>query len=214
MAIKVYKFADVVRQLVVPVRQRWVSHATVVLTNLGAAQDPIPESSWTLDLVIGEGPAVRSVRIDLAPVLSKSDPKDSPVFLENDRGCLVYFRGRIFISERIPISAPEREEVALRVKKATYDEEREISNLRDAVANLEVAIEFQKSGPRRAPIPEDVKLVVWARDSGSCVRCGSRMDLHFDHIIPVAKGGGNSEANIQLLCQPCNLTKSDKIAVD
>jgi hypothetical protein len=115
--------------------------------------------------------------------------------------------------ERLPRTIAERDEVALRVKKATYDEEVELSSLRAAVANLEAAIEFEKSGPKRSPIPEDVKLVVWARDGGSCIRCGSRQDLHFDHIIPVAKGGGNSEANIQILCQSCNLTKSDKIAI-
>ncbi|MGH6850309.1 MAG: HNH endonuclease [Methylocella sp.] len=88
-----------------------------------------------------------------------------------------------------------------------------LPSLRAAVANLEAAIEFQKSGPKRDPIPEEVKLLVWARDGGSCVRCGSKQELHFDHIIPVAKGGGNSEANIQILCQTCNLKKSDKIAI-
>ncbi len=111
------------------------------------------------------------------------------------------------------MSAAERDEVALRVKKATYDEEFELSSLRESVANLEAAIEFQKRGPKREPIPEDVKLLVWARDGGCCVRCGSKHDLHFDHIIPVAKGGGSSERNIQILCQPCNLRKSDKIAI-
>jgi len=115
--------------------------------------------------------------------------------------------------ERSPRDAFERDEVSLRIKKAVYDEEFELSSLRAAVANLEAAIEFQKSGPKRDPIPEEVKLLVWARDGGCCVRCGSKQELHFDHIIPVAKGGGNSEANIQILCQTCNLKKSDKIAV-
>jgi len=103
--------------------------------------------------------------------------------------------------------------VTLRVKKAIYDEEAELSSLRAAVANLEAAIEFRRSGPQRDPIPEDVKLLVWARDGGQCVRCGSQQGLHFDHVIPVAKGGGNSEANIQILCQTCNLKKSDKIVM-
>ena len=111
------------------------------------------------------------------------------------------------------MSLSERDEIVLRVKKATYDEEVELASLRAAVANLEATIEFQKSGPKRNPIPEDVKLVVWARDGGSCVRCGLRQDLHFDHIIPVAKGGGSTDANIQILCESCNLKKSDKIAI-
>jgi hypothetical protein len=213
MAIKVYKYADIVEKHVVVSGQRRPGDAAAILADLQPAPDPIPDSSWQMEFLIGEGPAASLVKIDLAPVLSKSDPENFPVFLKSKVRCLIYFRDRIFISERFPMSVSERDEVVLRVKKATYDEEVEISSLRAAVANLEATIEFQNSGPKRSPIPEDVKLVVWARDGGCCVRCGSRQDLHFDHIIPVVKGGGNSEANIQILCQSCNLMKSDKIAI-
>jgi hypothetical protein len=147
-------------------------------------------------------------------VQSKSVLSNVPLFLvEFEDFSLLYFHDRLFISERSPRGKFERDEVVLRVKKAAYDEELELSSLRAAVANLEAAIEFKKSGPKRDPIPEDVKLVVWARDGGSCVRCGSTQDLHFDHIIPLSKGGGSSEANLQILCQLCNLKKSDKIAI-
>ena len=57
-------------------------------------------------------------------------------------------------------------------------------------------------------IPQDVKIAVSARDGGSCRRCGSTQNLHFDHIIPVSRGGANTVANIQLLCGPCNRSKS------
>ena len=52
---------------------------------------------------------------------------------------------------------------------------------------------------------------VWRRDNGRCVQCGSRESLHFDHIIPVAKGGATIVSNLQLLCQSCNLSKGAKI---
>jgi hypothetical protein len=65
---------------------------------------------------------------------------------------------------------------------------------------------------RRRMIPTHVKLQVWKRDGGKCVVCGSTDELHFDHIIPVAKGGTSLLAdNIQLLCARHNLEKSDKI---
>lgn len=63
----------------------------------------------------------------------------------------------------------------------------------------------------REPIPEDVRFAVWRRDGGKCVKCGSNNNLEFDHVIPVSKGGSNTERNIQLLCEKCNREKSDKI---
>jgi hypothetical protein len=63
----------------------------------------------------------------------------------------------------------------------------------------------------RKRIPTDVKRAVWERDRGRCVICKSQKNLEFDHVIPFAKGGSNSEKNIQVLCQECNRKKSDKI---
>jgi hypothetical protein len=61
-------------------------------------------------------------------------------------------------------------------------------------------------------IPSDVKLEVWKRDKGKCVKCGSNKNLHFDHIIPFSKGGSSLTAeNIQILCAKHNISKSDKI---
>tara|TARA_R100000789_G_C3017071_1_gene152681 strand:- start:1861 stop:2355 length:495 start_codon:yes stop_codon:yes gene_type:complete len=60
-------------------------------------------------------------------------------------------------------------------------------------------------------ISQKVKNQVWNRDNGKCVECGSNEKLEFDHIIPFSKGGSNTYRNIQLLCEKCNRTKSDKI---
>lgn len=67
------------------------------------------------------------------------------------------------------------------------------------------------SSSRSRHIPSEVQRRVWRRDGGRCVQCGMREDIHFDHIIPFSKGGANTIENIQLLCQQCNLRKSDKI---
>ena len=68
-----------------------------------------------------------------------------------------------------------------------------------------------KKATKRQPIPDDVRMFVWQRDQGSCVQCGNNENLEFDHIIPVAKGGSNTERNLQLLCELCNRTKTDSI---
>jgi hypothetical protein len=61
-------------------------------------------------------------------------------------------------------------------------------------------------------IPSAVKLEIWKRDKGRCVTCGSKDNLHFDHIIPYSQGGSSKEPkNIQILCAMHNLEKRDKI---
>src|SRR4030043_302242 len=61
-------------------------------------------------------------------------------------------------------------------------------------------------------IPPEVKLEVWKRDKGKCVKCGSTDNLHFDHIIPFSKGGSSLVAeNIQILCARHNISKRDNI---
>lgn len=68
------------------------------------------------------------------------------------------------------------------------------------------------SAPHRRIIPTNVKLAVWKRDGGKCVTCGARDELHFDHVLPYAKGGTSlTVQNVQLLCARHNLAKSDKI---
>lgn len=60
-------------------------------------------------------------------------------------------------------------------------------------------------------IPTSVKMYVWQRDGGKCVQCKSQEKLEYDHIIPVSKGGSNTERNIQLLCENCNRKKGATI---
>jgi tetratricopeptide (TPR) repeat protein len=63
----------------------------------------------------------------------------------------------------------------------------------------------------RAAIPSEVRREVWRRDGGACVKCGSRRNLEYDHIVPVSKGGSNTVRNIELLCETCNRSKSASI---
>lgn len=74
------------------------------------------------------------------------------------------------------------------------------------------AHEEQVVGARRERIPPEVRSFVWQRDDGRCVACSAEDDLQFDHVIPVARGGGNAAENLQVLCGTCNRQKSDRLA--
>jgi tellurite resistance protein len=67
------------------------------------------------------------------------------------------------------------------------------------------------AGENSRHIPREVRQRVWQRYGGRCAECQATSYLEFDHIIPVARGGSNMDANVQLLCRMCNSKKSDHI---
>lgn len=101
------------------------------------------------------------------------------------------------------------DEVLIGIKHAVLRHDKAFEKMRrevEAFENMEPA-----DIARREQIPQSVRLFVWQRDQGRCVRCGSAEKLEFDHIIPVARGGSSTERNIQLLCEPCNRAKGSSI---
>jgi 5-methylcytosine-specific restriction enzyme A len=66
----------------------------------------------------------------------------------------------------------------------------------------------------RIPIPQEVRQYILERNNFRCQGCDAsdpKLALQIDHIIPLAKGGTNDLSNLQVLCQPCNSQKSDRI---
>jgi 5-methylcytosine-specific restriction endonuclease McrA len=65
----------------------------------------------------------------------------------------------------------------------------------------------------RTPIPKRLRFQVLRRDKYRCRLCGLTPEdgvrLEVDHIVPVAKGGLSTPANLWTLCHPCNNGKSD-----
>ncbi|MGH9637491.1 MAG: HNH endonuclease [Candidatus Angelobacter sp.] len=90
--------------------------------------------------------------------------------------------------------------------------EREVKKQRQIDrAMASVQRQSQPAAYRREQIPESVRMFVWQRDGGRCVKCGGQENLEFDHIIPVSMGGSNTARNIQLLCERCNRSKGANI---
>jgi len=81
---------------------------------------------------------------------------------------------------------------------------------------------FSKKGLlKRVKPPEWARRATFFRDRGRCVLCNCDLSglltlqnqNHFDHVVPLSDAGLNDITNLQLLCAPCNLAKSDEKAV-
>lgn len=56
--------------------------------------------------------------------------------------------------------------------------------------------------------------IIRTRDAHACVYCGrtaeqSGAHLHFDHLVPRAKGGADTIDNLVLACRRCNSARQD-----
>jgi len=101
------------------------------------------------------------------------------------------------------------EPVLLLIKHHVLRREKYYERVRREVEALENLEKIEHIS--RESIPDSVRLFVWQRDRGQCIKCGSRERLEFDHIIPVASGGSSTERNVQLLCEPCNRSKGASV---
>jgi 5-methylcytosine-specific restriction endonuclease McrA len=100
----------------------------------------------------------------------------------------------------------ERQEIANKLKERERRRQLEKEVRQELIDKGEI---MQAAG--RSPIPREIVDAVYARDGGRCVYCGSKEKLQIDHIIPFSKGGADTLENFQILCQKCNLEKSNKI---
>lgn len=64
---------------------------------------------------------------------------------------------------------------------------------------------------KRKPLGKKMRFEVFKRDQFTCQYCGATppsVVLECDHIVPVAKGGGNEIDNLVTACGPCNRGKA------
>lgn len=66
----------------------------------------------------------------------------------------------------------------------------------------------------RSKMTDRLRADILRRDGYRCRMCGTSVQhgavLHVDHVIPVSRGGLTVPENLQILCQACNLGKSNR----
>ena len=63
----------------------------------------------------------------------------------------------------------------------------------------------------KVQIPPYIRWSVFERDGYICKKCGSKINLHCDHIYPESLGGETVMENLQTLCGKCNIAKGSKV---
>lgn len=86
---------------------------------------------------------------------------------------------------------------------------------RDKCRALLRAYKARKRNSLEQHSPADV-LDIFRMQRGRCGYCRATLGekYHVDHIIALANGGSNGRSNLQILCVPCNKSKSAKDPVD
>ena len=197
---------------------------------------------YALDIIIGKGLSARSVRLKL-PKFTVIGTTSKPSQVDERPGNLMFMFdftpydlaeiGKIIFSSAtqqgidIKLEAANllaehsngcpAEALLVLEKVHVYAIAYADGHITPAIARDALAIFGSKSNSplfERQSISDGVRMFVWQRDGGHCVKCGSQENLEYDHIIPVSKGGSNTARNIQLLCEKCNRSKGANIAVD
>ena len=67
---------------------------------------------------------------------------------------------------------------------------------------------------KNAPRPsKNIKLRLYGKQKGYCNGCGHHFEFrhfHKDHVVPLSRGGQDTNANLQLLCGHCNSAKGSQ----
>jgi hypothetical protein len=144
--------------------------------------------------------------LQISGLIIEPKPFDQADKADSPDGIWVFRRKGVRVDDA---KGTPHDELVLRIKHAVLREEKALARISREVKAFENMEHV--SSARRGRIPEPVRLFVWQRDEGKCVRCESRERLEFDHIIPVALGGSNTDRNIQLLCERCNREKGKNV---
>jgi 5-methylcytosine-specific restriction endonuclease McrA len=101
------------------------------------------------------------------------------------------------IEQRIEYGRIKKEELA-RIRRSELKQKARIEIVRT------LGQSSHPGGRPRASIPDHIMAIVFDRDQGRCVVCGSADELQFDHIVPHSKGGADTIENLRVLCRACN----------
>ena len=167
------------------------------------------QGNFLIPYRVGQGPAARTIQLTVQVSKENVERQNrEPIPIPDSGDGYWLFRNRVLIVKNA--EGITDEELLVHIKHRVLRAE---GNWKRMQKQIEAFENLERTPPaKREKIAESVRLFVWQRDEGKCVKCGSQEKLEFDHIIPFADGGSNTERNIQLLCEQCNRQKGKSVS--
>lgn len=125
---------------------------------------------------------------------------------------LAYPTPKAHVATTVTYTSPKGQNSYSRKLEWNFDQLRR--GLQDAQATraLQSTAEALRQRERSLMNP-GLRMKILRRDDFRCKMCGASASdgtsLHIDHIRPVSRGGPTVPENLQALCQPCNIGKSN-----
>ena len=131
----------------------------------------------------GKGISTRKVDVELPPEWNYT--AEQPILVDFGPPNTYLYRNRLVnVVKGIEMN---QDEFKLRIKHFVLKQEKDFKKI---TREVEVFENFEKAvSARREKIPDDVRMFVWQRDQGKCIKYDSSERLEFNHVIPVSKGG-------------------------
>lgn len=90
-----------------------------------------------------------------------------------------------------------------------------VAKYRQKHPHLHAEIQARRSARKRGATVEPVnRQAIIERDKSICYLCSRKLEKHeitIDHVIPLARSGPHSAANLRVACGPCNFKKQTKL---
>lgn len=97
--------------------------------------------------------------------------------------------------------------VGVNVEMSPEDELDYLRSIKDSLAPGEFLLLYYNT-----KYWKEIRLKVLVRDNGCCLNCGSKLDVHVDHIF-YAPPGKEKLSHLQTLCVFCHANKSRKFNI-
>jgi len=171
----------------------------------------VPENWWTDIAIVARSKHERTGYPTQKPLallrrIIKASSNEGDVVLDPFCGCATTCVAAQQLDRKWIGIDLEKQSVKILIERLSDD----AGLFKDFVATAQIP---KRSDLKIVPKSPTVKEQLYKAQDGKCKACGDDFkiwNLEIDHIIPVARGGGDYYENYQLLCGSCNRIKGDR----